>query len=54
MPQSNQCLFCKHYIYLSCKAFPDEIPDEIFTGEYDHTEPYEGDNGIRFEPIKES
>jgi hypothetical protein len=52
MPASYQCVFCKNYnSELKCKAFPDGIPEEILTGEHDHTEPFEGDNGIRFEPI---
>ena len=34
----------------SCKAFPVKIPQEIFTGLFDHREPYPGDNGIRWEP----
>jgi len=36
-----------------CKAFPNDIPGKILTGEHDHTEPYEGDGGIQFEPIEE-
>ena len=32
-----------------CEAFPDGILDEITSGENDHTEPYDGDNGIQFE-----
>lgn len=31
-----------------CAAFPNGIPEEIMTGEVDHTKPYEGDNGIQF------
>lgn len=34
-----------------CKAFPKGIPFSILRGEFDHTKPYEGDNGVRFEPI---
>lgn len=37
---------------LICKAFPKRIPDAIATGKHDHREPYKGDNGIRFEPLK--
>jgi len=48
-----QCAMCKHLIEgVKCKAYPDKIPEEIITGEHDHTKPYKGDNGIRFEPIK--
>lgn len=52
MPQSDQCISCQHYQgAITCDAYPDGIPIEIITGEHDHTQPYEGDNGIRFEPI---
>lgn len=48
-----QCPTCKHYNgTFTCDAYPDRIPDEILTGEYDHTEPFEGDNGIQYEPIE--
>ncbi len=32
-----------------CVAFPDGIPDPIRYGYNQHTEPYDGDNGIVFE-----
>ena len=35
-----------------CKAFPEGIPEEILTGEFDHTKPYPGDNGIQFKRRK--
>jgi hypothetical protein len=47
------CLRCKHFIddeRLICKAFPRGIPKEILLSA-DHTKPFKGDNGIRFEPI---
>ena len=50
-----QCGACKHYDEdLECKAFPFGIPDEILINKHDHTKPFPNDNGIRFEPIKES
>lgn len=53
-----QCLYCKHFIGLSnhnyrCEAFPKKIPWDILTSKHNHREPYQGDNGIQFEPIKE-
>ena len=45
MPQSQQCLSCKHYLGgfddgMYCNAFPVEknkpIPYEIFSGQFDH------------------
>lgn len=57
MPQSEQCLLCAHYRMGtgSCDAFPDGIPEEIFTGLVDHAKPYPGDHGIQFEayPLEE-
>jgi hypothetical protein len=53
---TEQCPVCKHLDmskeYLACDAFPDGIPEKILTGDIDHREPYKGDNGIRFEPVK--
>lgn len=54
MPSSDQCVMCRHFrLGMACVAFPDGIPDAISDGTFDHTEPYEGDNGIRYEPWTE-
>ena len=48
-----QCDLCKHYYNDSsgsCDAFPEGTPDEIRMNEFDHTQPYPGDHGIRFSP----
>lgn len=55
-PYSMVCLPCKNYNRdvknpYRCKAF-DEIPEKIWEGDDGHIEPYKGDNGIQFEPIK--
>jgi len=51
MPTSTQCLECRHYTGLStCEAYPEGIPQEIFTGIVDHTERYPGDMGFMWEP----
>lgn len=52
MPTSTQCLYCKHYrAFQECEAYPDGIPFEIFSGEHDHREEYEGDGGTRWEQV---
>ena len=51
--QSRQCLMCKHYHSLhACEAFPERIPQEIFTGLHDHLKPFKVDNGIRWEEVE--
>ena len=48
----SQCLICKHWQKnKQCRAFSD-IPLVIRTNEHDHSQPYPGDNGIRFEPLE--
>lgn len=50
------CFSCKHFDIQSstCSAFPYEIPDEILSGENDHSVPLpDQDNDIVFTPIKD-
>jgi hypothetical protein len=50
------CIKCKHYNIKknNCKAFNDEIPQEIYIGLKEHSKPLKGQkNNIVFEPIKE-
>lgn len=54
-----QCAFCNYYTGLdkgkpTCKAFEDRIPMEIITGEFDHSEPHPGDNGLQFSPDEDT
>lgn len=45
------CLLCVHFQDITarrCDAF-DGIPEDIWFGEVDHREAYEGDGGVRFE-----
>lgn len=49
---SPTCMSCKHLTSLenrTCKAFPKEIPLEIWNGENGHKSPYSGDGGIQYE-----
>jgi hypothetical protein len=52
----EQCDRCKHdHGKRRCDAFPGfpGIPQEIYDMEFDHRNPYPGDNGIRWEPKEE-
>lgn len=51
---STQCLSCKHFrnTPITCNAYPKGIPSKIITGNFDHTKPFKGDNGIQFEKLK--
>lgn len=51
---SSVCGRCRHYDLftdkpMTCPAFPDGIPKDIWMGKNDHTHPVDGDHGIRFE-----
>lgn len=47
----SQCLKCRHLSEPggACKAFPDGIPYEIRANHHDHRQPYEGDQGVRWQ-----
>lgn len=33
-----------------CRAFPTGIPEDVLAGRNDHTQPIDGDGGLRYEP----
>jgi hypothetical protein len=48
-PQCSRCLNLTDPLLWKCRAFPDGIPGDILGGDFDHTKPYPGDSGIRFD-----
>ena len=49
---SDRCRRCRFYAEgTRCRAFPDGIPHAILAGRHDHTKPYSGDRGFRFDPL---
>ena len=52
VPYSPICYLCDHLVdgyKMKCKAFK-IIPEQIWNGDDNHTDPYPGDKGIRFTP----
>ena len=49
-----QCHGCQNYYVgtLNCAAFPNGIPQDILGNKFDHKNPFNGDNGIRWIPKK--
>lgn len=50
--KGSRCLYCKHLVNiakLTCKAFPEGIPHEILSSEFNHITPHPDDRGIQFE-----
>jgi hypothetical protein len=58
MTNTPQCDACIHLDRESscnpmrCDAFPDGIPVAILSNKHDHSQPYPGDHGIRYEQIR--
>lgn len=47
------CCFCRRFKKdMTCKAYPDGIPSGVYTNRLGHFRPMRGDNGIVFEPEK--
>ncbi len=47
------CFDCLHFRRAEagrCDAFPDQIPERIWSGKALHREPFPGDHGIQFAP----
>jgi len=49
---SSQCVTCDHWTSgLSCEAFPDGIPEQIWKAGRDHSRPFPGDGGLMYADI---
>lgn len=56
IPNKLICFNCKNFdqIVGGCLAFPDDIPNEIISGENDHSKPLpDQKNNVIYEPIKD-
>ena len=55
MSDPPRCIVCKNYLRgMSCQAFSDGIPDNIFDGSVIHDHLILGDHGIVFEPTEKA
>jgi excisionase family DNA binding protein len=50
MPICSDCEYFRGAKLGTCAAFPDRIPDRIWSGKVRHDKPFPGDQGIRFLP----
>jgi hypothetical protein len=51
---SPVCEGCRHRVghsHLTCAAFPERIPEEIWNGGHAHRTPYPNDGGLRYEAM---
>ena len=50
----SQCAVCRHKTpgEWTCEAFGKQIPAEILANSVSHEQPFEGDEGVRLEPIE--
>jgi hypothetical protein len=47
----HNCQWCAHYSgERRCEAFPAGIPEPLWLAEHLHRTPFEGDQGLRYEP----
>ena len=46
-----QCFDCEHFRgakFGKCDAFPDQIPERLWSGKFRHDKPFPGDQGIHY------
>jgi hypothetical protein len=48
-PQCPDCAHLRDDKLWTCDAYPQGIPGAILSGDWDHTQPFPRDRGIRFE-----